>query len=119
MRDFRKLKVWEKSHDLALNVYRLLRTFPFEERFCLSDQMRRAAISVSSNIAEGCGRHGERELSRFIKIASGSISELEYQMLLARDLEYIGDKDYEMNGEQLNEVKRMLNSFIRKLEANS
>ncbi|MEA3277169.1 MAG: four helix bundle protein [Pseudomonadota bacterium] len=117
MKDFRQLKVWGKAHATVLQTYRLLHELPADERFALAAQMRRAAVSIPSNIAEGCGRDSERDFSRFLKIAAGSASELEYQVLLAKDLGYIGvdaQADLDM---RLNEVKRMLNSLIQKLDA--
>ena len=115
MRDFRELKVWQKAHSFALNIYRQTQEFPTEERFGLTIQLRRAAASVASNIAEGCGRDGERELARFLSIAAGSATESEYQLLLARDLGYIPDELHRQLDMQVNEVKRMLNAFIQTL----
>ena len=83
MRDFRELKVWQKAHRFVLDLYRHTQGFPAEERFGLTVQLRRAAVSVASNIAEGCGREGERDFARFLSIAGGSASEVEYQLLLA------------------------------------
>ena len=117
MRDFRELKVWEKAHRLTLQVYRMTKNFSFDEGFGLTVQLRRAAASVPTNIAEGCGRDSERELARFMSIAAGSASEVEYQLLLACDLNYIQDETYRELNQQVNEVKRMLNSFIQKLTA--
>jgi len=119
MRDFRELKVWEKAHTFTLQVYRITKNFPSDERFGLTVQLRRSAVSVPTNIAEGCGRDSERELARFMSIAAGSASEVEYQLLLACDLNYIHDEIYGELNKQVNEVKRMLNSFIQKLTANS
>jgi len=119
MRDFRELKVWEKAHLLTLQVYGSTKNFPSDERFGLTVQLRRAAASVPTNIAEGCGRESEREIARFMRIAAGSASEVEYQMLLASDLKYIQDETYGELNHQVNEVKRMLNSYIQKLTANS
>ena len=118
MRDFRKLKVWEKAHHFTLQVYRITKNFPSDERFGLTIQLRRAAASVPTNIAEGCGRDSERELARFMSIAAGSASEAEYQLLLACDLNYIQDETHRELNQQVNEVKRMLNSFIQQLTAN-
>jgi len=95
MKDFRQLKVWEKSHELALAVYHITAAFPREETYGLTSQIRRAASSIPSNIAEGCGREGDVELARFCTIARGSASELEYQLLLARDLKLLLPNDYE------------------------
>jgi four helix bundle protein len=118
MRDFRELKVWEKAHCLTIQVYRITKNFPSDERFGLTVQLRRSAASVPTNISEGCGRDSERELARFMSIAAGSASEVEYQMLLACDLNYIQDETHKELNQQVNEVKRMLNSFIQKLTAN-
>ena len=115
MRDFRALKVWQKAHSCVLAIYRYTRNVPKEERFGLTAQLRRAAASVPSNIAEGCGREGERELGRFLSIAAGSASEVEYQLLLAHDLNLLDDDKHRQLDAQINEVKRMLNSFIGKL----
>jgi four helix bundle protein len=115
MRDFKELKVWHKAHRCALEIYRHTQSFPVEERFGLMIQLRRAATSVASNIAEGCGREGERELARFLSIAAGSASEVEYQLLLAHDLGYLSDDLHRQLENQTNEVKRMLNSFIKTL----
>lgn len=114
MRDFRELKVWHKAHQLTLSVYRASTEFPTEERFGLTSQLRRAAAAIPANIAEGCGRSGQKELSRFLQIAMGSASELEYHLLLAHELDYLDSHQLE---EQAMEVKRMLASFIRKLTA--
>ena len=94
MRNFHELKVWGKAHRLVLSVYQATRHFPAEERFGLTLQLRRAAASAPSNIAEGCGREGERELARFLSIAAGSLSEVEYQLLLAHDLGYLDETIY-------------------------
>ena len=115
MRDFRELKVWDKAHHFALDIYRQTQQFPTDERFGLTVQLRKAAASTASNIAEGCGREGERELARFLSIAAGSASEAEYQLLLARDLGYLQHDAHRQLDTQVNEVKRMLNSFIQKL----
>lgn len=115
MRDFRELKVWQKAHRCTLEIYRHTQGFPTEERFGLTAQLRKAAVSVPSNIAEGCGRNSERDFARFLSIAAGSASEAEYQLLLARDLGYLPDEIHRQLDAQINEVKRMLNAFIRTL----
>ncbi len=86
MREFRKLKVWEKAHELVLDAYRIIAGFPREELYRITAQPRRASVSIPANIAEGWGREGEAELRRFLRIGLGSASELEYHLLLARDL---------------------------------
>jgi four helix bundle protein len=115
MRDFHELKVWQKAHRFALDTYRQTKQFPADERFGLTAQLRRCAVSVPSNIAEGCGREGDRDFARFLGIAGGSASEAEYQLLLARDLGYLPEELHRPLDAQINEVKRMLNSFIRTL----
>ncbi len=117
MRDFRDLKVWEKSHQLTLAAYRVTATFPKEERYGLTSQIRRASVSISANIAEGCGRSGDAELGRFLQIAMGSASELEYHLLLAQDLGYLDTIQGKNLASEVVEVKRMLTSFIQKLNA--
>ena len=119
MRNFRELKVWEKAHKITLQIYKITKSFPPEERFGLTPQIRRAAASIATNISEGCGRDSERELARFLSIAAGSTSEVEYQIFLACDLDYIGKDDYEYFDKHINELKKMLNSLIKKLKANS
>jgi four helix bundle protein len=119
MKNFRQLKVWQKSHESALILYRITASFPRTETYGLTLQIRRAAVSISSNLAEGCGRNGDVELARFCDIAKGSASELEYQILLAHDLNLIQSDDYEYLAQQITEIKRMLTVFVRKLRAKS
>jgi four helix bundle protein len=114
---FRDLKVWEKAHQLTLQVYKATAPFPKEEMYGLTSQIRRAAASIPANIAEGCGRSSDAELGRFLQIAMGSASELEYHLLLARDLLLLAEKDYGQLNLEVTEVKRMLASFIQKLNA--
>jgi four helix bundle protein len=112
-----QLKVWEKAHQLTLAIYHVTGAFPREEIYGLASQMRRAASSIPSNIAEGCGRDGDAELSRFCSVARGSASELDYQILLARDLKLILSPQYEQLSSQAVEIKRMLTVLIQKLNA--
>jgi four helix bundle protein len=112
MRDFRELKVWEKAHHLTLAAYQITATFPKAELYGLTSQIRRCSASIPSNIAEGCGRKGNPELHRFLQIASGSGSELEYQLLLARDLGYVTDEEHKRVSSMTVEVRRMLTSLI-------
>ena len=119
MKDFQQLKVWQKSHQLVLALYRITATFPRSESYGLTAQIRRAGSSIPSNLAEGCGREGDAELARFCRIAMGSASELEYQLLLARDLKLIQPDDYEELAQQTIEIKRMLTVFVQKLTAES
>jgi four helix bundle protein len=119
LRDFRELKVWEKAYRLTLDVYKASRSFPREEFFGLTSQLRRSAASIPANIAEGCGRDGNAELGRFLQIALGSASELEFHLLLARDTGLLKDGEHERLSEQAVEVKRMLTSFCQKLRSGS
>lgn len=117
MRDFHELKVWQKAHRLALAVYHITSSFPREELYGLTSQLRRACTSIAANLAEGCGRNGSAEFARYCSIAMGSASELEYHLLLARDLKLIKPRDHiELSG-RTTELKRMLTALCRKLRA--
>ena len=113
MGNFRELLVWRHAQDLALEVYRSTKAFPTEARYGLTTQMRRAAISVCSNIAEGCGRQGDRELARFLRIARGSVRELECQLLLSCKLGYLQQDAHAQLDAASQEISRMLNRLIR------
>jgi four helix bundle protein len=113
MRDFRKLKVWEKAHRLTLQVYAETRLFPKQELYGLTSQVRRASASIPANIAEGCGRAGEKELARFLDIAAGSASELEYHLLLDHDLDLLHTTVHSHLTKSVQEVKQMLTSLTR------
>jgi len=117
MRDFRSLKVWAKAHQLALEIYRATANFPRDEQFGLTSQLRRAAASIGANIAEGCGRDSDGDLRRFLEIAMGSASELEYHLLLARDLGLVPQGVHEDLDILTVEVKRMLATFIRRFRS--
>jgi four helix bundle protein len=117
LRNFRELKVWRKAHELTLPVYHTTRGFLKEELFGLTSQIRRSCESIPANIAEGCGRSGAPELSRFLQIALGSASELEYHLLLGHDLGLLDGARYKQLSGEVVEVKRMLTIFIRKLMA--
>src|SRR3954469_20664597 len=117
MKSFRDLKVWEKSHELALASYDATANFPKQEMFGLVSQIRRCASSIPANIAEGCGRRGNGEFHRFLQISSGSASELDYHLLLARDLKFLSPEDYETIRELLVHVRRMLTSLIAKVDS--
>ena len=115
MQDFRSLKVWEKAHALTLDIYRVTRPFPAEEQYGLTSQLRRASASVPANIAEGCGRGTPNELARFVQIAQGSASEVEYHLLLAHDLGYLSPTDHHRLEAATVEVKRMLTGLVKTL----
>ncbi len=117
MKDFRKQKVWQKSHLLVLDIYKFSNKFPKEEIYGLTNQIRRASASIPANIAEGCGRDRQADFSRFLQIAMGSATELEYHLLLSHDLGILNDFDYEKLSKNTIEVKQMLTSFIKKLKA--
>jgi len=118
MKDFRTLKVWEKSHALTLAIYKSTDKFPKQELYALTNQIQRAAVSVPANIAEGCGKHTTADLARYFQIAMGSSSELEYLLLLAHDLGYFPDNTYMTLNANLIEIRKMLNVFIQTLRAN-
>lgn len=119
MRDFRELNVWKKAYQLTLDVYKSTRNFPREELYGLPSQIRRSAASIPANIAEGCGRAGKAELSRFFQIAMGSASELEFHLLLARDIGLLSGADHNQLSGQAIEVKRRLTAYWQKLKNDS
>ena len=115
MQPFRKLVVWQKAHELTLHVYKLTKSFPPDERYGLTSQIRRPAASVCANLAEGCGRQTRREFARFAYISLGSASELEYHLLLAAELGLFTADRYSPVATSVVQVKRMLGGLIRKL----
>ena len=119
MQSFRNLKVWERAHMLTLDVYRYSKTFPREEIYVLTSQMRRCSSSIGANIAEGSCRKGDLEFGRFLHMAMGSASELEYHLLLAHDLDLLKAPDYQRLSSEAVEVKRMLAALMQKLKADS
>ncbi len=108
MRNYEDLKVWERSHKLCLEIYGLTSNFPSEEKFGLISQLRRASSSVPTNIAEGCGYDTPKEFTRFIKIASGSITEVAYLLRLSKDLDFISKENFEVINEEARIIRRML-----------
>jgi four helix bundle protein len=116
MKDFKNLKVWSKAHQLTLQVYRVTRSFPKEELFGLVSQMRRSASSVGANIAEGVGRKSDGELTRFLLIARGSATELEYHLLLAHDLNFLQQDSFDELNHLSDEVQRMLTALIQQVQ---
>jgi four helix bundle protein len=116
MQDFTRLLVWEEAHRLVLAVYDVTRSFPPEERFGLTSRIRRCAASVPSNIAEGSGRGSDAGFARFLHMAMGSASELEYQLLLARDLAYLPAPRHAGLTEALNRIKRRLNALLTRVK---
>jgi four helix bundle protein len=117
MKDFQTLKVWQKAHILTLEIYQKTRFFPKEEIYGLTSQIRRASSSIGANLAEGCGRNTDKELARYVQIAQGSAYEVEYHLLLAKDLNYLDQQVYEQFTASILEIQRMLRSFREKLVA--
>jgi four helix bundle protein len=118
MKDFRSLRVWEKAHILTLAIYKSTEEFPKQELYALTNQIQRAAVSVPANIAEGCGKDSDAELKRYFSIAMGSSSELEYMLLLSRDLGYLQEAAYQTMQNDLVEIRKVLNAFIQRLKTN-
>ena len=116
-RDFRTVKAWQGAHALTLQLYRTTSSFPGDERFGLVSQMRRACASIPTNVAEGCGRSTKSELARFIDIATGSASEVEYQLLLAKDLGYLPEDRHKNLATEVMKIRRMLLTFNKKLRS--
>jgi len=116
VKDFKDLKVWMMAHRVTLDVYTLTKQFPREELYGLTSQIRRAASSIAANIAEGCGRRSEGDMNRFLRIARGSAVELEYHMILARDLSMLGEAEFRKLVDQVDAVQRMLTALIQRVE---
>jgi len=114
--DTSKLLVWKRSHELVLKIYEITRDFPKEEQFGLISQIRRAAVSIPSNIVEGKARNSVKDYLRFLLISRGSLEEVKYQLLLSRDIEYISNDNYEVTFMIANEVGKLLNGLIKSLE---
>lgn len=116
---WRDLEVWKVAHGLVLKVYETTRQFPSEERFRLADQLCRAAASIPTNIAEGKGRNSLKEYLQFLTVARGSVEEVKYQLLLARDLGYVNEEAYTETSTGYDQVGRMLNGLIRSLKSHA
>ncbi|MBI2588040.1 four helix bundle protein [Candidatus Azambacteria bacterium] len=119
LQSFRDLKVWQKAHELVLSIYRMSVKFPPEERYGLVSQMRRAVISVAANIVEGFRRISAKESLRFYDIANASLEEVRYEVQISFDLRYITKEEFLLANEKLEEVSKMLNSWIRSQRKNS
>lgn len=116
MRDFKELAIWKRSHKLTLEIYLLTRNFPKEETFGQVSQIRRAVASIPTNIAEGCGRQTIAEFLNFLNIASGSASEVEYELLLAKDLGYMTNEQYMYMSQEVRSIRSMLSAYMAKLQ---
>lgn len=116
MRNFRELKVWQRAHGLTLAVYHCARKFPRDEIYGLTSQMRRSAASIGANLAEGCGRQTGPEMARFVRLSMGSASELEYHLLLAKDLGYVVLDEWQPLQRKLTEIRKMLTGLLQSIE---
>jgi four helix bundle protein len=116
IRHFTDLEAWKESHQLALDIYKVTKLFPKEELFGLTNQMRRAAVSVGSNIAEGFSRNTAKDKSQFYSVARGSATELESQLLLAKDIGYLNEEAFDMTRERLNKVGRLVTGLLKYLQ---
>ncbi|WP_420384890.1 four helix bundle protein [Roseivirga sp.] len=117
MKGFRSLIVWQKAHHLALEVYKASESFPKPEQFAVTNQLRRAALSVPTNIAEGSGRKSKKEYAQFLNISMGSIHETEYLLEFSKDLEYIEEPLATAFFEKIEEIKSMLFVLIKNLNS--
>ena len=116
---FEELKVWQKAHLLTLNIYKITKKFPSEEKFCLVDQIKRSSSSIPTNIVEGNERKTKNEYIQFLYVAKGSCAETKYHLLLSKDLNYITLSEYEKLNQQLVEISKMLSSLINYLRSKS
>lgn len=116
MPGFQDLDVWTKAHSQTLDVYKLTKDFPKDEKYRLGDQLRRSASSIPANIAEGKGRGSEKEFCRFLTIARGSVEETKYHLILAHDLSYLDNEKFQEIRDNLNVIGKMLNGLISKVE---
>jgi len=116
MQRYRDLEVWKRSHALVLRIYQLTKSFPDEERFGLTSQLRRAAVSVPANIAEGSKRRKSQDYARFLNISEGSLSETDYLLLCSKDLGYLPESALEPIASEIDEVSRMLYRLRLKVE---
>ena len=115
LKNYKELKVWEKAYQLCLEIYKATKSFPKDEMYGLISQIRRAAVSVPSNIAEGYGRKTTREYVHSLYVAYGSVCELETQILISHDLDYIGSGTFDKLQEEIGDVERMLKGLIKSL----
>ena len=116
MLNFKDLAIWQRSHQLTIDIYRATLKFPKEEIYGLTSQIRRAVASIPTNIAEGCGRRTNAELANFLNIASGSASEVEYEILLAKEVGYITEEQCELWTKEIGEIRSMLAAYMKRLK---
>ena len=115
MQNYKDLRVWQRSHDLVLSVYKNSKFFPKEELYALTSQLKRAVASIPANISEGCGKYLSADFANFLQIALGSTNETEYFLLLAKDLNYLPTEQHALLERQVNEIKAMLINLITKV----
>jgi len=115
VRNYKDLRVWDEAHRLTLSVYKVTQTFPKEERFGLTSQLRRSSASIAANLAEGCGRRSDGEMARYVQIAMGSGAELSYHLLLARDLGLLNSEEYSDLNSAVERVMKMLSALSAKI----
>ena len=116
MHDFKKLKVWEKSIDLVVSIYKLTEEFPKHEKYGLISQIQRASVSITCNISEGCGKGTKKDFKRFINIAIGSANEVENLLIISNRLKYMSEVVYGNLSDRISEIKRMLKSLRKTLQ---
>jgi len=117
MQDFRKVRVWQASRELAVQVYRVTRGFPADERFGLTSQMRRAALSMGANLAEGCGRGTDPDTRRFVQMAYGPSLELLHFLIISQDLSLLEDSEFQSLDAKLESLRKQLSGLLRRLSA--
>lgn len=115
MKNFRDLKIWSASHNLALEIYKITKDFPSEEKFGITSQLKRAALSIPTNIAEGSGRGSDSDFSRFLQIAFSSASEVEYLLLFCFELKFLNETEYFELSHNIVEIKKSISALIKKL----
>lgn len=115
MRNFLNLEIWKKNHQLTLKIYKITKEFPKEEMFGLTSQMRRSCSSIPTNIAEGCGRNSNSQLVNFLQISTGPCSELQYQIILSKELSYISEPAFNELHNEVIDVRRMIFAYLNKL----
>lgn len=116
MSNFEELKVWQKSHQLVLDIYKVTKRFPSEEKFSLVDQIKRSSSSIPTNIVEGNSRKTKKEFIQFLYVSKGSCEETKYHLLLSRDLNYISNIEYNDLNLKINEISKMISSLINYLK---
>jgi len=119
MQDFKKLKVWEKAHSLTIDIYKITKRLPKQELYGITNQIRRASVSIATNISEGCGRESRADFARFLQIAVGSASEVEYLLLLSNDLNLLEKNEMESLNNKNVEIRMMLTKLIQKLKTDN